>query len=188
VQLITGFKIDRLSRVGEAVLLHDGTRTVGPVDQIVAATGFRPDLSILSELRLNLDTAVESPTVLAPLIDPNKHSCGTVRPHGAKELRHPDSGIYIVGMKSYGRAPTFLMRTGYEQVRSVVAAIVGDFESAQNVELVLPETGVCSGPASGAATGGCCEIPNTAPSVVSPHNLILVGASPSAAAQESCCG
>jgi hypothetical protein len=65
-------------------------------------------------------------------------------------------------MKSYGRAPTFLSLTGYEQVRSVVAAIAGDRESAERVELVLPETGVCSGgglvdadePAE--AAGGCC--------------------------------
>jgi hypothetical protein len=43
-----------------------------------------------------------------------------------------------------GRAPTFLMATGYEQVRSVVAALVGDREAAERVELELPETGVCS--------------------------------------------
>jgi hypothetical protein len=47
-------------------------------------------------------------------------------------------------MKSYGRAPTFLLRTGYEQVRSIVAALAGDWDSARDVELVLPETGVCS--------------------------------------------
>ena len=49
-------------------------------------------------------------------------------------------------MKSYGRAPTFLLRTGYEQVRSVAAALAGDWEAARQVELVLPETGVCNGP------------------------------------------
>ena len=47
-------------------------------------------------------------------------------------------------MKSYGRAPTFLMLTGYEQVRSIAADIAGDHEAAERVELVLPETGVCS--------------------------------------------
>jgi hypothetical protein len=66
-------------------------------------------------------------------------------------------------MKSYGRAPTFLLRTGYEQVRSVVAALAGDWESARQVELVLPETGVCSGPAASSkveddepAIAACC--------------------------------
>ena len=48
-------------------------------------------------------------------------------------------------MKSYGRAPTFLALTGYEQVRSIAARLAGDPESAARVELVLPETGVCSG-------------------------------------------
>lgn len=97
-----------------------------------------------SEVRLDLDPIVESPRALASLIDPNIHSCGTVPPHGAQELSHPEPGFYTVGMKSYGRAPTFLLRTGYEQVRSVVCAVVGDEEGARRVELTLPETGVCS--------------------------------------------
>ena len=113
-------------------------------DEIIAATGFRPDLSLLGELRLDLDDRVEAARALAPLIDPNLHSCGSVPPHGVDELSHPDEGVYMVGMKSYGRAPTFLLRTGYEQVRSVVAALAGDWESARRVELVLPETGVCN--------------------------------------------
>ena len=110
------------------------------------ATGFRPDFDFLREVRLSLDPAVECPPILAPLIDPNIHSCGTVRPHGARELAQPEPGFYFAGMKSYGRAPTFLMLTGYEQVRSIVAEIAGDHEAAARVELVLPETGVCSGP------------------------------------------
>src|SRR6185312_9652893 len=109
-----------------------------------ATTGFRPDLSLLSEVRVDLDPSVESPRALAPLIDPNLHSCGSVPPHGEAELRQPDTGLYIVGMKSYGRAPTFLMATGYEQVRSIAAALAGDWQAARDVQLDLPETGVCS--------------------------------------------
>jgi hypothetical protein len=75
------------------------------VDEIVATTGFRPDLDMLREVRIELDPAVEATPTLAPLIDPNIHSCGTVRPHGEAELRHPEKNFYIVGMKSYGRAP-----------------------------------------------------------------------------------
>jgi thioredoxin reductase len=128
------------------------------VDRIVVATGFRPDLSFLRELRLELDPAVEAPPRLAPLIDPNFHSCGTVPPHGAAELAHPEHGFFIVGSKSYGRAPTFLLATGYEQVRSVAAELAGDHEAARNVELVLPETGVCNAdPVIGEA--GCCGGP-----------------------------
>src|SRR5688500_19399222 len=93
------------------------------------------------------------------MIDPNVHSCGTVRPHGEAELRQPEKNFYIVGMKSYGRAPTFLLATGYEQVRSVVAALAGGWEAARDVQLNLPETGVCNTDLS--ANGSCCG-PNSA--------------------------
>ena len=132
------------------------------VDELVIATGFRPDLSILRELRVSLDPSLECPPVLAPLIDPNQHSCGTVRPHGAMELEQPEPGFYIAGMKSYGRAPTFLLATGHEQVRSIVAALAGDHVAAARVELDLPETGVCNGPGPQSLTAvaaSCCSGP-----------------------------
>ena len=122
----------------------DGLRRIGPVDRIIAATGQRPDLALTRELRLDLDPWLESAKALGPLIDPNLHSCGSVPPHGHRELSHPEPGFYTVGIKSYGRAPTFLLLTGYEQARSVAAAIAGDMAAADDVRLVLPETGVCS--------------------------------------------
>ena len=125
------------------------------VDEIISNTGSRPDFSFIREVRLSIDPSLESVSTLADLIDPNMHSCGTVRPHGEKELRHPDKDFYIAGSKSYGRAPTFLMATGYEQVRSIVAAIDGDMEAALNVELDLPETGVCSVDLGSSA---CCGV------------------------------
>lgn len=139
-------------------LTVSGTTPAGPVsidvDRVVPTTGFRPDLDFLREVRLDLDPVVEAPTKLGPLIDPEYHSCGTVPPHGAKLLAHPEKDFYIAGMKSYGRAPTFLMFTGYEQVRSIVAALAGDQAAADRVELVLPETGVCS-----ADVGSSCDSP-----------------------------
>jgi thioredoxin reductase len=144
LRLVTGVYLDRLEETPEGIVASGQDSVLPPVDEIIAATGFRPDLEPLSELRLALDPAVESPTALAPLIDPNIHSCGSVPPHGAEELKHPETDFYIAGMKSYGRAPTFLMLTGYEQVRSIAAAIDGDWEAARQVHLVLPETGVCS--------------------------------------------
>ncbi len=175
IELVTGFKIGQLVRSGAQITVIDSDTQIGPFDEIVATTGFRPDLRLLQELRLDLDPAVESPAVLAPMIDPNLHSCGTVRPHGAEQLKHPDSNIYIVGMKSYGRAPTFLLRTGYEQVRSVAAAISGDWAAAQRVELTLPETGVCKTD-FGATASACC---GSAPT----SEIALVAAEPVA-----CCG
>lgn len=144
IQLHTNAHINRLTSDSDGIVAHSGADALPAVDEIIVVTGFRPDLSILRELRLDLDPAVEAPKALAPLIDPNVHSCGSVPPHGYEELKHPDPDVYVVGMKSYGRAPTFLMMTGYEQVRSITAAIAGDMEAARKVELVLPETGVCS--------------------------------------------
>jgi thioredoxin reductase len=177
LNVTTGFHLDRLVATEAGIVAHGDGKSIAPVDEIVASTGFRPDLGVLSELRIALDHGTQAPLALAPLIDPNQHSCGSVRPHGAEELKHPDAGIFIVGMKSYGRAPTFLLLTGYEQVRSVVAAIAGDWEAARRVELVLPETGVCitqfaeddaavgsatccdTPPAEVASTAGCCGGP-----------------------------
>lgn len=160
IELVRGFSINRFDTEGTQVQVHgttpDGARTL-TVDTVVAATGFRPDLAMLREVRLDLDPATEAPVKLAPLIDPNFHSCGTVPPHGERDLAHPETGFYLAGAKSYGRAPTFLMATGYEQVRSIVAALAGDREAADTVQLDLPETGVCSADlASEAEAGGCC--------------------------------
>lgn len=184
VELLTRVEIDRL----EPASSSDGVRVLGAarrdgvdvgldltVDTIVNATGFRPDLDMLREIRLDLDPVVEAPRAIAPLIDPNHHSCGTVPAHGEIDLAHPDEEFYLVGMKSYGRAPTFLLATGYEQVRSVVAALAGDRAAADSVELNLPATGVCSSDLAfaadedgvvsadalaGSASGGCCAAPS----------------------------
>jgi len=161
IEIESGFHLTGVSESAAGLKLSsdlsgDGRHVI--VDELVVATGFRPDYSFARELRLELDAATECPPILAPMIDPNVHSCGTVRPHGARELAQPETGFYIAGMKSYGRAPTFLMITGYEQVRSIIADIVGDKEGAARVELVLPETGVCSAPLDDdASDGGCCE-------------------------------
>jgi thioredoxin reductase len=154
VAKIDSFEIDDVAATADGVLLS-GRRHSEPAaleaDAVVNATGFRPDLTPLREIRTDLDAIVEAPRLLAPLSDPNVHSCGTVEPHGFRELTHPEPGFFIVGMKSYGRAPTFLLATGYEQVRSVALWLAGDLAAASRVELSLPATGVCSTDA-----GGCC--------------------------------
>lgn len=166
VHTATGFRTAAVEQGpdGRLVLVSIAGHRLDPVDEVVVLTGFRPELSWLSETRLDLDPVLQAPRALAPLIDPNSHSCGTVYPHGANELAQPEPGVFLVGMKSYGRAPTFLAMTGYEQVRSVAAAIAGDHEAARRVELTLPETGVCGGaglfdePAE-ASPDGCCSAP-----------------------------
>lgn len=161
VALVTGFSTTALRAGAQGLELVDGTgaseRRLPPCERIIAATGQRPDLQMTRELRLDLDPALESTRALGPLIDPNLHSCGSVPPHGYMETSHPEPGFYTIGVKSYGRAPTFLLLTGYEQARSVVAAIDGDFAAAGKVELVLPETGICSDVAE--SGDACCSNP-----------------------------
>lgn len=148
VSHIAGIALTRVREANDRLLVDgatsDGARTIGPVDRIVVATGQRPDLAMTRELRLDLDPWLECARALGPMIDPNVHACGSVPPHGHRELAHPETGFYTVGVKSYGRAPTFLLLTGYEQVRSVAAALAGDIDAADRVRLVLPETGVCT--------------------------------------------
>jgi N-acetylglutamate synthase-like GNAT family acetyltransferase len=164
LELHTDFRIEALHGEGGhlqvAGTAPDGSpRTIEGIERIIAATGARPDLQLTRELRVRHDPWLESTDALAPLIDPNEHSCGTVRPHGHRELAHPEPGYYGVGAKSYGRAPNFLMATGYEQVRSVVAALAGDLAAADDVQLELPETGVCNTRLVTGASGGCCGGP-----------------------------
>jgi thioredoxin reductase len=100
LEMLAPFAAERISPNGDGlrVIARVGGRLTNRlVDRIVVATGFRPELGMLRELRVALDPAVEAPPALAPLIDPNLHSCGTVPPHGAAELAHPEPGFYIVG-------------------------------------------------------------------------------------------
>ncbi|CAM5643527.1 Flavoprotein OS=Streptomyces alboniger OX=132473 GN=CP975_32465 PE=4 SV=1 [Streptomyces alboniger] len=193
---VTGFRTEAIEHDadGRLLLLGEDGRRLDAVDEVIVLTGFRPDLSFLDELRLGLDERLQAPVALAPLIDPNQHSCGTVYPHGHRELAHPEPGVYLVGVKSYGRAPTFLAMTGYEQVRSVAAAIAGDLKAADRVELTLPETGVCGGAGlfdtadtadTAQADGGCCAptsqlVPLDAPDAA--------GAAAGQAPAGGCCG
>lgn len=184
IRLLAPYAVDEIRRSADGSLeVRDvGGRAV-QADEMVVATGLRPELSILNEIRLDLDPALDCPRVLAPLIDPNLHSCGTVRPHGALELQQPDAGLFLAGMVSYGRAPTFLLATSYEQVRSIAAFIAGDMEAARRVELDLPQTGVCSSsrvlPVDGVAEAACCT-PETPQGVCCPPK-------PALAAEAPCC-
>lgn len=152
VQVVTPFFIQSVTSTDDGIFLKGKNATkLGAFDRLIVNTGNRPKFDMHQELRYEVEAITEAVPALAPLIDPNLHSCGTVEAHGEKELRQPEHNFYIVGSKSYGRAPTFLMATGYEQVRSVVSYLAGDIEAATTVKLSLPETGVCN-----SGLGGCC--------------------------------
>jgi thioredoxin reductase len=184
IRVLTPYRIRSIEDAGDTLRVTGaiGNEEAGiDVDRVIVCTGFRPDLAMLSEVRLGLDPWLECPTALGPLIDPNEHSCGTVRPHGARELAHPEKDFYIAGMKSYGRAPTVLLATGYEQVRSIAAMLAGDVAAAERVELELPETGVCSTDLPGS---GCCTTTSSTPVAVAVPLLTRHAPQPAA----ECCG
>jgi len=201
LQLLTSFSATRVRSALAGLVIESDVAETPPVDEVIVATGFRPDLSMLTEIWLGLDPATQAPSALAPLIDPNVHSCGTVPPHGYEELKHPEKDFYIAGMKSYGSAPTFLTLTGYEQVRSIACALTGDMEGARAVRLVLPETGVCSsttltdrgvaccgGSAAEPSDAACCTSPASTASGCCSDTVPQLIQLTSAASIAGCCG
>ena len=109
VDLVTGFRTDRIDLVdGQAALVAEDGRTLRPADAVVALTGFRPDLSFLGEMRLELDATLQAPVRIAAEVDPNLHSCGNVKATGAADLAHPEQDLYLGPSSS---APALLSPT-----------------------------------------------------------------------------
>ncbi len=84
-----GFRVS--ARVG-------GKPMVWEVDRVIANVGYRPDLSVCSELRV-------------------------AEPAGRIETDEP--GYYVLGSKAKGRDSNFLLRDGHEQVKKAFAVILG---------------------------------------------------------------
>ena len=136
---------------GDEVMIRDPSQSSGDVTKVVSVLP-RRSLFARTDSRGRMEPLAANLTRLIVLIAPN-----------------PEPDLYIAGMKSYGRAPTFLAMTGYEQVRSIAAELAGDHEAARRVELTLPDTGVCNGaglfdtPEAEDASGGCCGAATTPP-------------------------
>jgi hypothetical protein len=56
----------------------------------------------------------------AALLGESAGDCLAISGFGAETLVHPEPGYFALGMKSYGRTPDFLIRTGHEQIASVL--------------------------------------------------------------------
>lgn len=128
VRVLSGVAVDQFRETSTSVHAlgrdADGARIVIVADHVFASIGFQADHRIADGLRLALDHSLGAPAGLAPLIDPRLHSCNTVPRHGWQELRHPQPGYFVVGSKSYGRAPNFALTTGYAQVDSLIAHLM----------------------------------------------------------------
>ncbi len=99
-------------------------------DQVVVAAGYKPQYSMTSELQLEFHPVFECPAGMSAVVEAAQHACSEVPSHGEVELRHPEKDFYIVGMRSFGRASSFFLVAGYEQVRTIAARLAGNDEEA----------------------------------------------------------
>ena len=119
---VDGFEFNSATHRYRATLVSDGAPRIEEVDQIIVATGFGPDNSIYRELQIHECYASRGPMKLsAALLGAQAADCLTVPAFEAGMLANPEPDFWILGNKSYGRSPNFLLETGYRQVTDVVA-------------------------------------------------------------------
>jgi hypothetical protein len=96
------------------------------VDRIIALTGFLGDTSLYRQLQVHECYATAAPMTLSAALlgaaGDGPADCLAQASHGVDALRVPEPNFFVLGMKSYGRNSTFLLRVGYEQVDEVVGA------------------------------------------------------------------
>ena len=105
------------------VALHIGEQArVEEVDQVIVNTGFGPDNALYRELQVHECYATRAPMKLAAaLLGAAAGDCLTTPAFGADVLVNPEPDFFILGHKSYGRSPHFLLETGYQQADDVVS-------------------------------------------------------------------
>jgi len=107
------------------------------VDRVLALTGYQPDLALTRELQIHLCYASEAPMKLASAIltaaaasPESAGDCLKQIAHGAETLRNPEPDFYVLGAKSYGRNPVFLLTIGHQQIEDVFT-LLGSPETAR---------------------------------------------------------
>jgi hypothetical protein len=93
-----------------------------PFDAVVGLTGYRPDLSFLSELALEISAASEGPARLARALG-TATDCLRTPAVREDDLLTGEPGFHFVGAKSFGRLNTFLLRTGQAHLESVLSLL-----------------------------------------------------------------
>jgi thioredoxin reductase len=78
-----------------------GKHKTWDVERIIGNVGSEPDTDLYSELHVHENS------------------------RSRDSLRNPEPNFFVLGMKSYGRNPGFLLRNGFEQIRDVFAMITG---------------------------------------------------------------
>ncbi len=90
------------------------------VDEIIANVGFRPDNSLYQQLQVHECYATAGPIKLAATLLSGSRDCLKQEMPGIEALQNPEPNFFIVGNKSYGTNPTFLISRGLEQVDLII--------------------------------------------------------------------
>jgi hypothetical protein len=127
VEVRKGYAVEELSRPNgkiEAVLRNDAGSERVSVDRVLSLTGFVGDHELYRQLQIHECYATCGPINLsAALLGAAGGDCLTQTSHGADTLKNPEPGFFILGIKSYGRNNTFLMRVGWDQVSEVFGVL-----------------------------------------------------------------
>lgn len=128
VELRAGTVVERMKRIedGCAVTLRrtDGRLEELTVDRVLSLTGYVGDHRLYRQLQVHECWATSGPMKLAASLLANaSEDCLDQESQGVDALRNPEPGFFILGVKSYGRNSTFLMRTGWQQVDEVFEAL-----------------------------------------------------------------
>jgi hypothetical protein len=86
---------------------------------VLGFTGYRPDLSFLSELALEVSPATEGAAGVARALA-GVTDCLAVPRVRPSDLDSGEPGFHLIGAKSYGRLPTFLLRNGLTQLEAIL--------------------------------------------------------------------
>jgi hypothetical protein len=112
-----------LERAGErlrAGLIRGGAvESIGEFDAVAAFTGYRPDLSFLSELTLDLSPATEGTRGLHAALACAK-DCLSVPEVSPADLASGEPGFHLIGSKSYGRSSAFLLKDGIRHAEMIL--------------------------------------------------------------------
>ena len=107
--------VSKCGRVGVSL----GAGRSGWFDAVVGLTGYRPDVSLLSELAVEVSPATEGAARLSRALA-SVTDCLSVPAVAPSDLESGEPRFHLVGAKSYGRLPTFLLRTGLQQLETVL--------------------------------------------------------------------
>jgi hypothetical protein len=106
-------------RLRASVIRGGAAEALGEFDAVAGFTGYRPDLSFLSELALDLSPATEGTRGLHAALACAK-DCLSVPEVSPSDLASGEPGFHLAGSKSYGRSGAFLLKDGIRHVEMIL--------------------------------------------------------------------